>query len=242
MRVHIWCPRASDSAVALRNAIRDRGIEAYKTRLDQTDRQLRKFLRRVRRGDLWINWGAPINVPANYHVPADVIGLNSAPFLNKKSQLLKLKEKGVPTLDVSNTPKEGYIGRSANHQGGRDLVTNTGRDYYTKKLDFTREVRIHIYKGRSIHSGLKVPIAGAHPWIRSYDTGWRINYSHSKDIAQSRRELAKQAIAALDLDFGAVDIGVIKGDKAVVLEVNTAPGIEGETLTAYVNQFLSERI
>jgi hypothetical protein len=240
MTIHIWCPRVSDSAIAVRNMIRDNGTPCHKTFADQTNRQLQRFLRRVKRGDLWINWGAPY-LMEDCDVAGRITTLNRTAFLNKKSQLLKLREKGVPTLEVSDGPREGYIGRSANHQGGHDLITNTGRDYYTKKVEFTREVRVHIYKGRSIHSGLKVAGPNAHPWIRSYDTGWRIVYSHAKDIAQSRRELAKSAIKALGLDFGAVDIGIIKGDKALVLEVNTAPGIEGETLRAYVNQFLAER-
>lgn len=241
MTVHIWCPRASDSAVAIRNALRDRGIEAHKSfsDIENNPRRLQRFLRRVRRGDLWINYGAPMS---GIQTPwmGTVNMLNDVPFLNKKSQLLKLREKSVPTLEVSNTPREGYIGRSANHQGGHDLITNTGRDYYTRKMTFTREVRIHIFKGKSIHAGLKIAQPNAHPWIRSYDTGWRISYAHARDIADSRRELAKQAMEALGLDFGAVDIGVIKGDNALVLEVNTAPGIEGETLEAYVDKFSQE--
>lgn len=241
MRIHIWSPRPSDSAVSIRNALRDRGIESYKSPLDITDnpRRLQRFLRRVRRGDLWINWGAPY-IPFSRGREEFIKELNAAQFLNKKSQLLKLKQAGVPTLEISDTPKEGYIGRSINHQGGRDLINNTGRDYYTKKVTFDREVRIHIFKDKSIHAGLKVAQPNAHPWIRSYDTGWRISYAHAKDIANSRRELAKQAIKALGLDFGAVDIGVIKGDKALVLEVNTAPGIEGETLEAYVDRIEME--
>lgn len=239
MTTHIWCPRVSDSAIAIRNMLRDKGITAYKTPANQTDRQLQRFLRRVKRGDLWINWGAgPSKGIGTDTTIVDI--LNGGNFLNKKSQLLKLKQQGVPTLEVSDKPKDGYIGRSLNHQGGHDLINNTGRDYYTKKVAFAREVRIHVYKDKSIHSGLKVARPNAHPWIRSYDTGWRIDYSHAKDIAQSRRELAKKAIKALGLDFGAVDIGIIKGNNALVLEVNTAPGIEGETLQAYVEQFASE--
>lgn len=243
MKVHIWCPRASDSAVSIRNSFRDHGIEAHKTRVDQTDRQLQRFLRRVRRGDLWINYGSPyISSPylESEWVARNLKTLNTTSFLNKRSQLLKLAKNDVPTLEVSDKPKNGFIGRSMNHEGGTDLLTESGHDYYTKKLEFTREVRVHIYKGKAIHTGLKVALPNAHPWIRSYEGGWRIDYSRSKDVAQSRRDLAKKAIAALGLDFGAVDIGVLKGDNAVVLEVNTAPGIEGETLEAYMDQFMSE--
>lgn len=244
MRFHIWCPRISESAAALRDLFKYYNYSAFKSFADieSNPRRLNRFLKRVRSGDIWINWGSPYNF-GDYrqkYVPQGLTLLNQAPFLNKKSQLLTLASKNIPTLTVSNTPKEGFIGRSLNHQGGDDLLNKYGRDFYTKKEAFSREVRIHIYKGKSIHAGLKVPTPEAHPWIRSYDAGWRIDYSRATDIAQSRRELAKKAISALGLDFGAVDIGVLQGDKALVIEVNTAPGIEGETLQAYVTQFLSE--
>jgi len=245
MQVHIWCPRPSDSAMDIRDMFLDRGFRAFKTKsnIQDSQRLLNLFLERVNKGDMWINWGAPPSGIQGKDLPfvnKDVLVLNDATFLNKKSQLIKLRENKVSTLEVSDRPAEGFIGRSLNHQGGRDLVNNSGRDYYTKKVDFAKEVRIHICNGRSIRAGLKVPAVDqkAHPWIRSYDSGWRINYSYAKHISNSHRDLAKAAIKALGLDFGAVDIGVTKADKGVVLEVNTAPGVEGGTLVAYVNQFL----
>ena len=47
--------------------------------------------------------------------------------------------------------------------------------------------------------------------------------------------MALNAIEDLQLDFGAVDV-VVSGysDNSFVLEVNTAPGIEGTTVKKYV--------
>jgi len=51
-------------------------------------------------------------------------------------------------------------------------------------------------------------------------------------------EQASLAIAALGLDFGAVDIIWNNHYQlATVLEVNTAPGLEGQTITDYANYF-----
>ena len=50
------------------------------------------------------------------------------------------------------------------------------------------------------------------------------------------RSLAIDSVAALRLDFGAVDIIWNKRhDRYYTLEVNTAPGLEGTTLERYSN-------
>jgi len=235
--VHIWCPRFSDSAVAIRDSLRINNIRAYKTIKNIEGRRLLKFLSRVKDGDLWINWGAPF-----LHDLPKVTCLNSVRAQDKKQQLITLAGAGVPTLEVSEQNRDGWLGRSLHHQEGRDLLNNSGKDYWTRKLDFSRELRIHIYKDKSIHAGLKVPrVPNPHTWIRSYNSGWRLDYSRAKDINNSRRELAKQAIKALELDFGAVDIGILKNGNPVVIEVNTAPGLDiGPSVQVYTNMFLRE--
>jgi glutathione synthase/RimK-type ligase-like ATP-grasp enzyme len=47
------------------------------------------------------------------------------------------------------------------------------------------------------------------------------------------------AVSALGLDFGAVDIiWNEREDKCYVLEVNTAPGLQGSTLENYANAIM----
>lgn len=234
MTIHIWCPRASDSAIKLRDAIREHGIKSYKT-LEDTDE--RRFLRRIKDGDIFVNWG-----PRSERIPnKDIRVLNSAPMLNKMEQLIRLAHRGIPCPEVYASPGRGRIGRSLRHQCARDLINNTGRDYYTQKLEFTHEIRVHVFQGLSIHAGTKVHRIGypnPHPWIRSYDTGWKIDYSQAHRIKSDRRELAKRAVEALGLDFGAVDIGVTQYGPAVI-EVNLVPGLDsGPSVEAYVRHFI----
>ncbi|CAN5950619.1 unnamed protein product [Sphagnum jensenii] len=54
-----------------------------------------------------------------------------------------------------------------------------------------------------------------------------------------RDEIAIAATTALGLDFGAVDIIEDKNEKLYVLEVNTAPGLEGKTVELYAEAFRS---
>lgn len=128
-----------------------------------------------------------------------------------------------------------WVGRLLNHSGGADLLDPPDEaDYWVKRETFINEYRIHSFNGKSIRAGIKTPREGAtpHEWIRSYDGGWRISYD-GVSSKQAHRDLAHQAVAALGLTFGAVDIGERADHSLVVLEVNRAPGLEGGTIDAY---------
>jgi D-alanine-D-alanine ligase-like ATP-grasp enzyme len=69
--------------------------------------------------------------------------------------------------------------------------------------------------------------------IRNHDNGFIFARS---DISPPRcvTSASLAAVAALGLDFGAVDLGYNqKAKKCVVYEVNTAPGLEGTTVDRY---------
>jgi len=230
MTVHIWCPRPSDSAIKLRDAIRAHGIKCYKTKADQGYGASTRFISRIKLTDLVVNWG-PSGLATN--------SLNYTENSNKMQQLIMLASAGIPCPEVFDTPAPDRLGRSFRHQCASDLIRGNGQDYYTQKLPFVRECRIHVFRGKSIHAGMKVPRDGsAHPWIRSSASGWKPDYGQASRIKQDRRDLAKKAVAALGLDFGAVDIGILKDGRAAVIEVNTAPGLDGSTVEAYAKQII----
>ena len=129
--------------------------------------------------------------------------------------------------------------RRNNHIGGSDLLQGGGGifipDYYSRKENIVEEYRLHIFRGKSIRAGVKVPREDSetHEWIRSFDAGWRIQYDGFKS-RREMRDLASSAVTALGLDFGAVDLGRLDTGELIVLEVNRAPGIEGGSVEAYV--------
>lgn len=113
---------------------------------------------------------------------------------------------------------------------------------YVKYLKKKSEYRIHVFKGVIIDVQQKRKSKafisdGNRPdqYIRSHSNGWvfcRSEVNPSNDV----KDQAIKAVQALGLDFGAVDvIWNEHQQKAYVLEVNTAPGLEGETITKYVN-------
>ena len=138
-----------------------------------------------------------------------------------------------------------WLARRFNHQGGTDLLHPPAQpDYFSKRENLVTEYRIHLFNGKSLRAGTKVPRdAGIpHDWIRSHDGGWKISYDGFAS-KKKQRAIAIAAVEALGLQFGAVHIGEKADGSLIVLEVNRAPGLEGNTTTAYakaVQEWLAE--
>lgn len=114
---------------------------------------------------------------------------------------------------------------------------------YTKYKKKKHEFRVHIFQGEVIDVVQKKKRAGAEnvdTKIRSHLNGWvfcRQGITEPQDL----RRQAILAITACNLKFGAVDVIWNEHEnKCYVLEVNSAPGIEGTTLLKYTVAFTKE--
>jgi len=120
--------------------------------------------------------------------------------------------------------------------------SNATRDIcplYTKYTKCKYEYRVHVFQGHIIDFVRKKKREGieANQYIRSCDNGW-VFCREGVELPECVKEQALKAIQALGLDFGAVDVGYnTRENKAYVYEVNSAPGLQGTTLTAYTNAF-----
>lgn len=112
---------------------------------------------------------------------------------------------------------------------------------YTKFIAKTNEFRVHVFRGQVIdYIEKKKMVAANRPanfnkYISSINCGWVFSRTDVRDMPEVRA-IAIKAVAALGLDFGAVDI-VYENGFPYVLEVNTAPGLSGTTLVKYANAF-----
>jgi len=115
-------------------------------------------------------------------------------------------------------------------------LENVNAPLYTMYIKKKKEFRVHVFDGKVIDVQEKrraINVENVDYRIRNHDSGFvfcRSGISEPSNL----RNVAINAVEALCLDFGAVDIvWNEKQDQCYALEVNTAPGIEGSTLDAY---------
>jgi hypothetical protein len=110
------------------------------------------------------------SVPRN---PVMLTGVDT--LLRHITQLREVLNAPIPVQDNGE-----WLPRLSNHVGGNDLLTPPATPhYYVRKENIVEEFRVHSFLGRSIRAGKKVVregFANPHPWIRSWDGGWRIAY------------------------------------------------------------------
>lgn len=116
------------------------------------------------------------------------------------------------------------------------ITSNLECPLYVQYKKKRKEFRVHVFNGKVIDVQQKKRRLGggvSSNYIRNHSNGWvfcRDNVTLPEDAA----EQAIKAVDALCLTFGAVDIiWNEKENKSYVLEVNTAPGLEGTTLEKY---------
>ena len=248
----------SNSAKMLQAAIREVGIPCVRVFEDGRYKP--------KETDLIINWGNP-RMPRWEFLHDGVNWLNDPDFVkvaaNKLVTMLEFAEYGVRqplfTTDFEeacNWVRSGLIVLARhilNGSGGRGIeivVQDTEDDaempeapLYVKYIRKIAEYRIHVFDGRVIDAQRKRKSREAlaneevNPRIRNHSNGWvftRENCAPDGVVLA----LAVSAVSALGLDFGAVDIIVNREGVPYVLEVNTAPGLEGQTITSYAGAII----
>lgn len=236
------------SARALRDGLSS--LLRYRVRLVRPDGRFRP-----RRDDIVINWGSSTNPSWK----TDQTDLNLPFYINlaanKLQSFWKFRDHDVPTPEFTEDINEAQswvndghtviVRHVLNGHSGQGIeVVSEGElphaPLYTKYKKKRAEYRVHVFQGEVIDTCQKKKLteanrAGAvNTFIRNHSNGWV--FCRDDIVPCPRREeLAVKAVQALGLDFGAVDIIYNEHENQYyVLEVNTAPGLEGQTLTKYI--------
>lgn len=162
----------------------------------------------------------------------EAAGVSIPPFTTERREALNMMEEG---LVVARTKLQGHSGEGIVICD--DEIVNA--PLYVKYMKKKHEYRVHVFGGAVIDIQQKrkkreVDNDDVDYKVRNHANGWvycRDNLEYSDSILSD----ATSAVAALGLDFGAVDIIWNEHHgRSYVLEVNTAPGLEGSTLGKYV--------
>ena len=239
----------SGSARALAAGLRASGHRSKRVRPDGTYRPFNNHL--------IINWG--MSTPPVLWGNVDNVAvpwLNTIGAVNNASNKLRafelMRDGGVQIPYFTTEMDEARIVNDEHkvlcrtqlngHSGaGITLVDVDGElvdaPLYVKYMKKRDEFRVHVFRGAIIdiqQKRKKSEEEDVDYQVRSYNNGW-VFCRENVNPHQSVREQAILAVQSLGLDFGAVD--VIWNDHyqaAYVLEVNTAPGLEGATVDSYV--------
>lgn len=213
-----------------------------------------------RPNDLIINWGSGFFPKWDNGVVRWLNNtVNVAIAADKLESFIRLTKNNVScpewTIDkeVAKAWTQKYVvlarTKLNGHSGQGIVVCDKGTvDFpdaplYVKYKKKAAEFRVHVFQGNVIDYQQKKKRADyegkVDSKIRSFDNGW-VFCREQVEVPQQVFDVAVQAVGALGLDFGAVDM-IWNGfeQRAYALEVNTAPGLEGETMFSYVIAFLN---
>lgn len=209
---------------------------------------------------LIVNWGSTKTTPKLLNVKVINKPSSVSIAINKAKALPVMSSAGVSTVEhtASKDVVNGWI-ESGHTVFARTLASSSqGKgivilDYnssdipyasiYTKYIPKCHEYRVHVFGGKVIDfiKKKRSQSGTTSDFIRNHSNGW-IFCRQDVVLPLVVIEQATKAVAALGLDFGAVDILYKeKVNTAWVLEVNTAPGIEASTLDKYKEAILEIR-
>lgn len=125
----------------------------------------------------------------------------------------------------------------------QDVVSIADNTLIVKYVPKKREFRLHFFEGEVFDIQEKkrsrdVPEEDVNWRIRSHGNGFIYSRNDMDEVPADVRSQADKTIGCLALTFGAIDIIYNQHhNEAWVLEVNSAPGLEGTTLTKYYEKF-----
>lgn len=240
MRYRVWPYRqGSRGALALAAALGGRVLK----------RTGSKFI--FRPNDIVVNWGDPEPPP---FVTANGAGLRSAS--NKLLFFRRLREVQDDIIPQfwerrEDIPDDAFpvVCRTvlAGHSGEGIVIADTREQLvacslYVKYVKKQEEYRVHCSRDQIIAiqrkaRRLDTPDDAVNWKVRNHSNGF-VFVRENVNPHDSVTAAATAALAAVGLDFGAVDvIWNAKQERAYVLEINTAPGLEGQTVEDYARYF-----
>ncbi len=197
----------------------------------------------------WLNTPEAVSTASHKVKAFDAMaehGVRTVPFTGQQEEAQGWLDEGaciVVRHKVQGNSGEGVELVDWDEVGGDEKPDLPNAKLYTKYIPKKQEYRIHVFNGEVIDRQRKARRKDMDDdeinWqIRNYNNGFIFARNEGHAFPEDVEREAIKAVEACGLDFGAVD--VIYNERkaeAYVVEVNTACGLEGETLANYVEAF-----
>lgn len=178
--------------------------------------------------------------------------------VNKTAQYKWFEEREIPALTFTEKQSEAkewaeegltvICRRLTRASEGKGIVVAETPEQvvlapvYTQYKKKKREFRVHVFQDKVVQileKKRKIGYPEVDSKIRNHKNGW-IFCSEGVLAPPGLSELALSASKVSSSDFKGVDIGYNeKKNELFVIEVNSAPGIQGTNINRYVNTILS---
>lgn len=243
MKFRIQKTNVSNGCNALREELENRGHEVKYLKARNSSYS-------PRYDHIIINWGRKQGA-----LPS-ALNRHSGRASDKVSCFSNLEASNISMPDVTSSREEAatwieegsiVVCRTlANASSGRGIVlAETAEEIvdaplYTRYIKKTQEFRVHVFNKEVIDQQRKarsrdVPDDQVNWKIRTHDNGF-IYMREDVNLPEHVHQMAIDAVASCNLDFGAVDIIYNEHyDSYYVLEINTAPGLTGATVERYAD-------
>lgn len=215
---------------------------------------IRKQTNRKAKCDLLLRWGSTESFPSlKYKKELNTLEAVKR-TTNKLEMLTVLKAASIPTPEFGTSPEQSadFKDRSGNfYIRSKAGVVRYGSDYnpttdqyYSKPIKFKRrEYRVHVFNGKVIGLYEKIPNdpnPENRPKLFKSETCRfvRSNPEISR-VDPAAQQICIDAVRALGLLFGGVDLIRDKNGQFFITEVNSAPGLNSQMLERYVNEIKS---
>lgn len=222
-----------------------RGLSALRT----------KATKRLKRDVILVNWGRSDLVVRGQPMRVLNKPINVGLATNKLKTFERLTARGIQTvpwtIDRNVAKRWSDLGATVyartilnGHSGAGIILTHPGdrlgfAPLYTKGILKAHEYRVHVFQNEVLDFSKKKRRNDAtnNDFIRNLSNGW-VFCREGVALPDKVRTIALNALSAIGLDFGAIDILYKERENnAYVLEINTSPGLQGTTLNRYVNKF-----
>jgi len=211
--------------------------------------------KRYKKASVIINWGKSdlehnqkaliLNKPLNVQIAKNKL---------VTFEMLKQRDISIPEFTADKSVAQVwlsdksivYVRHLLTSYGGKGIeIVKDGElpdaPLYTKGLGKVHEYRVHVAMSKVIHVSKKKKRNGVESdgSVKNLVNGW-VFVVNDIVVPTCVASIAVDAVNSIGLHFGAVDIAYKeKSNTAYVLEINSAPGVEGTTLDKYTKAFRS---